>query len=92
MMRKSSHVPLRLLSAFAETLRGPVAAEETRYCVDEEGRRVPDTHCEHSALGVRYHWMYGCTGGCEIGEKVKGGSREPAVYNSGLGTRRGAGA
>lgn len=91
MIRKSSQVPLRILSALVESLRGPVEVEETRYCVDGKGRRVPDSYCENSALGVRYHWMYGCTAGCEIGEEVKGGSREPTVYNPGLGTRRGAG-
>lgn len=90
-MRKSVQVPLRLLSALAEFLRGPVEVNESRHCVDENGRRVPDSYCENSALGVTYHWIYGGVGNPQIGEKVEGGNREPTIYNPGFGARRGGG-
>jgi hypothetical protein len=90
-MRKSSRVPLRILSTLAEFLRGPLAVEESRYCVDENGRIVPDVCCENSTLGVTCHWVYGGASTGKVGDTVEGGSRERTVYNPGFGARHGGG-
>ena len=89
-MRKSSQVSRGILAALGDIWRGPLQLEETRYCVDEHGVRMPDSYCENAPLGVTYHWIYGGSP-CQIGERVEGGSREPAVSNPGFGSRRGAG-
>ena len=90
-MRKSSQVPLRILSALVETFRGPLPVREPRYCVDENNRIVAASHCERTTLGVSYHWVYGGATTGQIGDTVEGASREPAVYNPGFGVRRGGG-
>ena len=92
-MKKSSSVPLRILSALAEIIRGPVPPpdiRETRYCVDNEGRIVAEVNCENSTLGVHYHYVYGGTSEGRIGDLVEGGSNAPTVYAPGFGARRGA--
>jgi hypothetical protein len=84
-MRKSGHLPLRILTGIAEALRGPSELRESRYCVDEDGKIVNDSFCENSQLGTRYHWVYGGSSRGHVGDAVKGGSREPTVHNRGFG-------
>lgn len=90
-MRKSGQVSLRILSAIAETLRGPRELMESRCCVDEDGKIVPDSLCENSPPGRRFHWVYGGSSVDRIGDTVEGGSREPAVRNPDFGFRPGRG-
>jgi len=91
MMRKSGKISLGILSTIAEKLLGPSELRESRYCVDEDGKIVPDSHCENSPLGTRFHWVYGGSSKGRIGDTVEGGSREPTVFNPGFGQRHGGG-
>lgn len=92
MTRKSTNLPLRILTGIAEALRGPSEFRESRYCVDEDGKVVPESFCENSQLGTRYHWVYGGSSQGQLGDAVEGGSREPTVLNPGFGFRQKGGA
>jgi hypothetical protein len=88
MTRKSGNLPLRILTTMAEALRGPSELRESRYCVDEDGTIVPNSFCENSQLGTRYHWIYGGSTRGQMGDAVEGGSRQPTVHNPGFGFRQ----
>ena len=90
-MRKSSEVSVGFLSRIAEMLLGPSLILESRYCVDQEGKIVPDSCCENSALGTQFHWVYGGSSRGKMGDTVEGGNREPTAHNPGFGIRHGGG-
>jgi hypothetical protein len=96
-VRKSLGVPIPILSELAKLFRDPPAdLDETRFCVDESDRIVPDSNCENSTLGMSCHYVYGGTSEGGIGDLVLGGSRTPTVHapwshRAGFGFRRGGG-
>jgi hypothetical protein len=65
---------LNLLAALTQFVTGRADTPETRNCVDEEGKIVPDFNCENSTLGMSYHYVYGGSSGGNIGDVVVGGS------------------
>jgi hypothetical protein len=85
-MRKSKEVPLTLLAAIALLPLG-CRDDETRNCVDAQGRIVPDTSCQNSTPGAPYHYLYGGSSGGHIGDAVIGGSTTPSsgVSTGGFG-------
>lgn len=87
-MNKSEGVPLRFLSAIAKMFRGPGELMEFRYCVHEDGKVVPDSCCESSSLGTRFHWICGGSSRGHIGGAVEGGGRAGAMLNPGFGFRQ----
>jgi hypothetical protein len=77
-------VPISLLSSLAQLVTGCREVPETRYCVDEEGRILPDFHCKSSPLGISCHCLYGGKSSGKIGDIVIGGSRTPTLQNPNL--------
>jgi hypothetical protein len=74
-MRKSKAVPLTVLAALAFFVTGCQDRPESRNCVDEQGRIVPDTNCQaYSSTGAHYHYLYGGSSGGHVGDAVVGGS------------------
>ncbi|MGA3049512.1 MAG: hypothetical protein ABSD67_22985 [Terracidiphilus sp.] len=88
-MRKSREVPLTLLAALTQFVTGRRDVPESRYCVDEAGKIVPDFNCENSTLGMSYHYVYGGSSDGNIGDVVVGGNatskRESEVSRGGFG-------
>lgn len=76
-MRKSGSLPVRILASIAEALVGPSELSESRFCVDEDGKIVPNSFCESSQLGTRFHWIYGGSSRGQVGDAVEGGGGEP---------------
>ncbi len=83
-MRKSREVPLNLLASLSRFVTGDRSEQETRYCVDEEGRIVPEVYWQNSTLGISYHYIYGGKTEGKIGDVVVGGSLTPALHNPNL--------
>lgn len=85
-MRKSKEVPVTILAAIALSSIGCHDTPESRNCVDEQGRIVPDTYCSTSGHGAYYHYLYGGASGGRYGDRVVGGSTSPS---RGAGVSRG---
>jgi len=79
-MRRSKHVSLSLLAAFALTSTACDNRDwEVRDCVDAQGRIVPDSNCQpRSGGGGGFHYVYGGASGGRTGDTVVGGSAEPS--------------
>lgn len=85
-MRRSKEVPITLLAALALVTVG-CRDDETRNCVDAQGRIVPDTSCQSPPAGAPYHFIYGGSSGGHIGDAVIGGSATPSggIFRGGFG-------
>lgn len=103
-MRKSREVPLTVLAALAMCVTGCHETNETRNCVDAQGRIAPDTRCDddYSANGGNpvnggnatyggYHYIYGGSSGGHIGDAVIGGSTTSSMSSEGGVSRGGFG-
>lgn len=95
-MRKSQAVPLTLLAALAAFTTGCRDTQETRNCVDTQGRIVPDTNCSNpgSSGGSGFRYIYGGASGGRVGDAVVGGSTTPSesgVSRGGFGGHGGEG-
>ncbi|MGA2888421.1 MAG: hypothetical protein ABSE51_10245 [Terracidiphilus sp.] len=92
-MRKSNEVRIPLLTALAKLVTGRRDAPESRYCVDEQGKIVPDIRCQSSTFDISYHYVYGGSSAGEIGDIVVGGSTTPrsesGISHEGFGYRSG---
>ena len=89
-MRRSREVPLTLLASLALTM----TACEQRDCVDDRGRKLPDSACHvggSGAAGVAgAHYIYGGRSGGHIGDTVIGGSVSRGGFG-GIGGSHGGG-
>lgn len=77
-MRKSREVPLTLLAAVAFSMTA--CNQETRNCVDNQNRILPDSRCQSGGGGA--HFIYGGSSGGRVGDAVVGGS---SVSRGGFG-------
>ena len=79
-MKRSSAVPLVLLTAFAAAMAA-CRQKTTRYCVDSNNIVVKNDQCrdeQHAAAGFPYHWYYGgASGYVAPGTRISGGSTTP---------------
>jgi len=84
-MRKSKEVPLTVLAALAMFVTGCHDTPESRNCVDDQGRIVPDSNCQaYSSTGAHYHYLYGGASGGHVGDAVVGGSVTPSSGEAGV--------
>jgi hypothetical protein len=78
-MRKSREVPITLLAALAAILSSTAGCsqDESRNCVDSQGRILPDSYCgSSSGIVGGPHYVYGGSSGGHVGDTVVGGSTE----------------
>ncbi|MBV8846050.1 MAG: hypothetical protein JO307_24845 [Bryobacterales bacterium] len=68
-----------MLSCSSDLVRETQASADTKVCVDDSGRRVPNADCDNPN-GSHHHWYYINGGGYVPHPRfpVRGGSYEPA--------------
>jgi hypothetical protein len=82
-MRKSREVHLTVLAAVALSMTA--CRTQHRDCIDNQGRKEPDSYCDVTGGGGIYHYVYGGSSGGHLGDSVLGGSTTPRGGFGGIG-------